>query len=134
MSFKSSSQRFKHLRLSSKTPLRLLRVFALFFFFGVVVWAVQIRLVEVGFKEDQSKQRHINDTFKANFIAKKYVIVLLTEVGEDSEVVFQYPHIESPFYLGRVLSFKKKRGYKLDLEQEVFLPKQLILGRVLYKF
>ena len=130
MSFKSSSQRFKHLRLSSKTPLRLLRVFALFFFFGVVVWAVQIRLVEVDFKVSQNGQTYLSDTFKA----KRYAIVLLTEVDENSEVVFQYPHIESSFYLGRVLSFKKKRGYKLDLEQEVFLPKQLILGRVLYKF
>jgi|GEM_PF-5880589 len=134
MNSKSGSWLLKHLRLSSKAPLRFLRVFALFFFFGVVVWAVQIRLVEVGFKENQNEQISVSETFKDNFTAKKYAIVLLTEVDKNSEVVFQYPHIESPYYLGRVLSFKKKRGYKLDLDQKVFLPKELILGRVLYKF
>jgi hypothetical protein len=95
----------------------LLRVFTLTLVLGLILWSVQLRFIQVGSHDKTS-----------------YVIVLLSDVDEGSEVVFQYPHAESPFYVGRVSQFIKNKGFLLETEQDVHIPRELILGPVLYEF
>lgn len=104
--------------LSLKLLRSVVRVFTLTFVIGLIFWSVQLRLMQVQ-SEDQTSG---------------YVLVLLSDVDEDSKVVFQYPHAESPFYLGRVSKFVKDKGFLLQTQQGIHLPRELIVGPVLYEF
>ena len=84
---------------------------------GLILWSVQLRLMQVQFEGSSS-----------------YVLVLLSDVDENSKVVFQYPHVESPFYLGRVSNFVKDKGFLLQTQQGIHLPREMIVGSVLYEF
>ena len=104
--------------LGVKLTRSLIRVFTLTFVFGLILWSVQLRLMEVSEGASQSR----------------FVLVLLTDVDENSQVVFQYPHVESPTYLGRVSKFTEGKGFLLKSRQGIHLPRELILGHVLYEF
>jgi len=108
--------------LDKDTFLRLLGslsgVFILSFIFGFIFWSVQLRFMKVVDQE----------------LGDKIVLIRLTDIEENSDVVFQYPHAESPMYSGRVLNFTRKKGFLLKSEQDIYLPRELIVGTLLYEF
>lgn len=93
-------------------------VFILSFIFGFIFWSVQLRFMKIVDPE----------------LGEKIVIVKLTDIEENSDVVFQYPHAESPMYSGRILNYTQKKGFLLKSDQSIYLPRELVVGVLLYEF
>lgn len=91
-----------------KTPLIL-------FFIGIGFWLVQFRVLKI-----ESR--------------KSYVLVYLGSVKTGDQMVFHYPHIESQVYVDTVASNNLGKGYQISTNREVFVKKELVLGRVFYIF